>query len=64
MIEANIAVILNQCFISVSSMICHQHRLFQVVFEGVVGNGYQGDIAVDDISILNGKCLDPGLLTI
>eukprot|EP00795_Rhopilema_esculentum_P012712 gene12712-3431_t len=31
-----------------------------VVFEGVIGNSYQGDIAVDDISVMNGKCANPG----
>ena len=26
------------------------HANFRIVFEGVRGNGYQGDIAIDDIS--------------
>nr|XP_023648898.1 MAM domain-containing glycosylphosphatidylinositol anchor protein 1 isoform X2 [Paramormyrops kingsleyae] len=29
---------------------------FQVVFEGVRGTGYEGDIAIDDVSITTGKC--------
>lgn len=28
----------------------------QVVFEGVRGTGYEGDIAIDDVSITTGKC--------
>jgi len=30
------------------------------VFEGVVGAGYQGDIAIDDVSTSDGPCLPPG----
>ena len=37
-----------------------EYHLLQVVFEGVIGNGYQGDIAIDDISVMNGKCSSPG----
>ncbi|KAK3094637.1 hypothetical protein FSP39_004295 [Pinctada imbricata] len=29
---------------------------FQLVFEGITRNGYQGDIAVDDISVKDGEC--------
>ncbi|XP_060582609.1 MAM and LDL-receptor class A domain-containing protein 1-like isoform X2 [Ruditapes philippinarum] len=29
---------------------------FQLIFEGTVGNGYQGDIAIDDVQVLPGKC--------
>ncbi|XP_066569897.1 MAM domain-containing glycosylphosphatidylinositol anchor protein 1 [Amia ocellicauda] len=29
---------------------------FQVVFEGVRGNGYEGDIAIDEISVTKGGC--------
>lgn len=29
---------------------------YQVVFEGVAGNGYQGDIAIDDIQLSNSSC--------
>ena len=32
---------------------------FQIVIEGVVGNGYQGDIAIDDISMTPG-CIPAG----
>lgn len=28
----------------------------QVVFEGIRGSGYEGDIAIDDVSITIGKC--------
>ena len=28
----------------------------QVVFEGVVGSGYRGDIGIDDIRIAKGEC--------
>ena len=34
--------------------------LFQIVFEALKGNGYQGDIALDDITITNGACPPPG----
>ncbi|XP_041927429.1 MAM domain-containing glycosylphosphatidylinositol anchor protein 1 [Alosa sapidissima] len=29
---------------------------FQVVFEGIRGEGYEGDIAIDDVSVTKGKC--------
>ncbi|XP_065683248.1 meprin A subunit beta-like isoform X1 [Hydra vulgaris] len=29
---------------------------YQVIFEGIIGNGWQGDIAIDDISITAGNC--------
>lgn len=29
---------------------------YQIVFEGVRGTSYQGDIAIDDISLTNGLC--------
>lgn len=29
---------------------------FQIVFEGIRGSGYEGDIAIDDVSITSGKC--------
>ncbi|XP_077978860.1 MAM and LDL-receptor class A domain-containing protein 1-like [Glandiceps talaboti] len=29
---------------------------FKVVFEGVVGPSYQGDVAIDDVSIIDGDC--------
>jgi len=32
----------------------------QVVFEGVVGSSYRGDIAIDDISFTAGACGNPG----
>ena len=30
--------------------------MFQVIFEGVTENGYEGDISLDDISIHDGEC--------
>jgi len=30
--------------------------VLQIVFEAVRGNGYRGDIAVDDISFINTPC--------
>ena len=33
-------------------------QYFQVAFEGIRGNNYQGDIALDDISFEDGKCQD------
>ncbi|XP_022540869.1 MAM domain-containing glycosylphosphatidylinositol anchor protein 1 [Astyanax mexicanus] len=29
---------------------------FQVVFEGIRGDGFEGDIAIDDVSVSKGKC--------
>ncbi|KAK3083765.1 hypothetical protein FSP39_002807 [Pinctada imbricata] len=29
---------------------------FQVVFEGIIGDGFLGDIAIDDVSVLRGQC--------
>ncbi|XP_063039818.1 MAM domain-containing glycosylphosphatidylinositol anchor protein 1 [Engraulis encrasicolus] len=29
---------------------------FQVVFEGIRGDGYEGDIAIDDVSVTKGRC--------
>ncbi|XP_052818676.1 MAM and LDL-receptor class A domain-containing protein 1-like [Mya arenaria] len=34
----------------------HADRIFNFEFEGKIGQGYRGDIAIDDISILPGKC--------
>lgn len=28
----------------------------QLVFEGIIGNGYQSDIAIDDVLISSGSC--------
>ncbi|KAK7473655.1 hypothetical protein BaRGS_00035133, partial [Batillaria attramentaria] len=33
---------------------------YQVIFEGVRGTTYRADIAIDDISILQGPCASPG----
>lgn len=30
------------------------------MFEGVRGKGYQGDIALDDITLTHGECILPG----
>lgn len=35
-------------------------RSFQISFEGTVGRGGKGDIAIDDVTIFNGKCASPG----
>ena len=35
----------------------------QIVFEGVVGAGIRGDIAIDDILMSNGSC-NPGMYTL
>lgn len=31
-----------------------------MIFEAVVGNGSRRDIAVDDLTVLNGACPPPG----
>ena len=33
---------------------------FQIVFEGIRGKSYHGDIAIDDVSITNGACSGQG----
>lgn len=33
---------------------------YQIVFEGIRGNSYQGDIAIDDVVLLDGRCPPPG----
>ena len=33
---------------------------YAILFEGIVGNGYQSDIAIDDVSIKTGSCAQPG----
>ena len=33
---------------------------FQVVLEGVRGDDYHGDIAIDDVTVTDGKCDLPG----
>lgn len=33
---------------------------YSVNFEGIIGNGYQGDIAIDDVSVVSGTCTLPG----
>lgn len=35
-------------------------RPFQISFQGTVGRADKGDIAIDDISIVKGKCAYPG----
>jgi len=34
-------------------------NLLQVMFEAVASQGYQGDIALDDISVIDGPCSAP-----
>lgn len=33
---------------------------FQIMFEGVVGSGFTGDIAIDDVSFSDQSCTSPG----
>lgn len=33
----------------------------QVIFEGVTGTSYTGDIAIDDVEIMDGACPLPGV---
>lgn len=32
----------------------------QVIFEGITGTSYTGDIAIDDVEIMDGACPLPG----
>ena len=34
---------------------------YQAVFEGLVGKSFRGDIAIDDVKFLDGKCPPAGL---
>ena len=36
-----------------------QTSSFNLVFEGLVGPSYRGDIALDDINVVNGPCPNP-----
>ena len=36
--------------------------VLQVIFEGITGTSYTGDIAIDDVEIMDGACPLPGLL--
>lgn len=33
---------------------------FWIVFEGIKGSSYQGDIAIDDVQLLDNACPPPG----
>ena len=33
---------------------------YWLVFEGVRGSGYQGDVAIDDVELLDNACPPPG----
>ena len=35
-------------------------RAFRIAFQGTVGNGDKGDIAIDDVSVFKGTCARPG----
>lgn len=37
-----------------------QSSNYTLMFEGIVGTGYQSDMAIDDISIISGGCTLPG----
>ncbi|XP_048084666.1 MAM domain-containing glycosylphosphatidylinositol anchor protein 2 isoform X3 [Alosa alosa] len=37
----------------------HPKSAFQVIIEGIRGNGIEGDIAIDDVAIEEGECRDP-----
>ena len=45
---------------SIFVLIEHSWMFWQVVFEGVVGKSYQGDIAIDDIKLIKSPCPLPG----
>ena len=36
--------------------------VLQVIFEGITGTSFTGDIAIDDVEIMDGACPLPGLL--
>jgi len=35
----------------------------QVVFEGVIGSNFRGDVAIDDVSFSTGACGSPGMIS-
>lgn len=37
-------------------------RSYNIAFQATVGNGGNGDIAIDDVVIFNGRCASPGEL--
>lgn len=42
--------------ICICQYMCWIHYLLQIVFEGTVGVSYLGDIAIDDVSLMDGPC--------
>ena len=38
----------------------NSYVFIQIVFEGVIGSGFRGDIAIDDVSMTQGPCPLPG----
>lgn len=40
--------------------IAAQTTAFNIVFEGLVGTGYRGDIGLDDIKLITGACPSAG----
>ncbi|XP_072533521.1 MAM domain-containing glycosylphosphatidylinositol anchor protein 1 isoform X3 [Salminus brasiliensis] len=44
-----------------ANVIMYPSGPFQVVFEGIRGDGFEGDIAIDDVSVTKGKCTQENL---
>lgn len=38
------------------AILCYMHGFVQVVFEGIRGSSYQGDMAIDDITFSGDNC--------
>ena len=43
-------------YIGIMVYLTNTNIIFQVLFEGIVGSGFRGDIALDDVSISGGQC--------
>ncbi len=41
-----------------SAFTCSQCELSQVVFEAILERGYQGDLAIDDVRVFEGSCVE------
>ena len=48
--------ILQTCVIQMTFVLNYRHVCLQVLFEATVGDGYLGDIAIDDVTFLQEDC--------
>lgn len=49
-------------YVASASIAAQPKALWQVVFEGIRGQNWRGDIAIDDVKITQGACPTPGMV--